>query len=494
MDDLSGIRSILPFLPISLSSTPSSPHLTWPEEAERSLCDLTKGPTVSHVDSGSKFFDFIDNVRNELDFSSQPPLAYATSNGLSFFFDQHLSRDEAKVWFDEVVPSLAALLLRLPSLLEAHYCKSNKLVAIDKFKLRLLGSQEAGIVILNRELIAALLACAFFCLFPTKDRVATHLSRVNFDELFATLINGRRQFQHQKMKCFVHYFQRICKDILVPKGVISFERKVLPPCYDANFWNNSDTILCHMQIFASGSIEDQPHEALEIVFSNKYYGLNSISMGCVQEQIRFLTTPELVVGLLFIACMEENEAIEVVGVERYSQYTGYASSFRFAGEYLDTKPVDLIGRRKRRIVAMDALNKPLEVQYETKFLLREVNKAFVGFMESKYKSNFADSQECKSSSMNSDANANVGIATGNWGCGIFGGDPQIKCMIQWMAASQVIAWIANQNWNVSDLWNKVMDYTSQKLEGQTALDFFSWLQSECTNIIHVGPDPLSGSK
>lgn len=40
--------------------------------------------------------------------------------------------------------------------------------------------------------------------------------------------------------------------------------------------------------------------------------------------------------------------------------------------------------------------------------------------------------------MNSDANANVGIATGNWGCGIFGGDPQIKCMIQWMAASQVL--------------------------------------------------------
>jgi hypothetical protein len=33
---------------------------------------------------------------------------------------------------------------------------------------------------------------------------------------------------------------------------------------------------------------------------------------------------------------------------------------------------------------------------------------------------------------------NIGIATGNWGCGAFGGDPEIKTMIQWLAASQVI--------------------------------------------------------
>jgi poly(ADP-ribose) glycohydrolase len=54
------------------------------------------------------------------------------------------------VWFEEVVPGLAVLLLRLPSLLEAHYCKSNKLIGSEECNLRLLGSQDAGIVILNR--------------------------------------------------------------------------------------------------------------------------------------------------------------------------------------------------------------------------------------------------------------------------------------------------------------------------------------------------------
>jgi hypothetical protein len=37
---------------------------------------------------------------------------------------------------------------------------------------------------------------------------------------------------------------------------------------------------------------------------------------------------------------------------------------------LDKKPVDSMERRKTWIVAMDALNKPSEEQYETKFLLK----------------------------------------------------------------------------------------------------------------------------
>ena len=31
----------------------------------------------------------------------------------------------------------------------------------------------------------------------------------------------------------------------------------------------------------------------------------------------------------------------------------------------------------------------------------------------------------------------IGVVTGNWGCGAFGGDPELKTIIQWLAASQV---------------------------------------------------------
>ena len=38
---------------------------------------------------------------------------------------------------------------------------------------------------MNQELIGALLACSFFCLFPNSSRGANHLQVINFDHLFA---------------------------------------------------------------------------------------------------------------------------------------------------------------------------------------------------------------------------------------------------------------------------------------------------------------------
>jgi len=35
-----------------------------------------------------------------------------------------------------------------------------------------------------------------------------------------------------------------------------------------------------------------------------------------------MVCPELIAGMLFLPAMADNEAIEVVGVERFSSYTG----------------------------------------------------------------------------------------------------------------------------------------------------------------------------
>jgi hypothetical protein len=63
---------------------------------------------------------------------------------------QLISRAEASKWFEEVVPALANLLLRLPSLLESHYQDADYLFNGVRTGLRLLGSQEAGIVFLGQ--------------------------------------------------------------------------------------------------------------------------------------------------------------------------------------------------------------------------------------------------------------------------------------------------------------------------------------------------------
>ena len=72
------------------------------------------------------------------------------------------------------------------------------------------------------------------------------------------------------------------------------------------------------------------------------------------------------------------------GFERFSNYQGYASSFQFGGNHIDDTPIEIESwHRKSRLVAIDALYFPQKdargEQYRMKNILRELNKAYVGF-------------------------------------------------------------------------------------------------------------------
>ncbi|KAL6517081.1 hypothetical protein OROHE_017787 [Orobanche hederae] len=333
--------------------------------------------------------------------------------------------------------------------------------------------------------------------------------------------------QENKIKCLVHYFEKICSNM--PTGNVSFERKLLhlknsssDIVYPhADFWSKSTVSLCQLEVHTTGLIEDQLTEALEVDFANKYIGGGALSRGCVQEEIRFMINPELIVSTLFLPEMADNEAIEIVGSERFSNYTGYARSFRFSGDYVDRKTVDEMGRRRTRIIAIDALCNPGKRQYRLECLLRETNKAFCGFLDQHkcqhhqmpleedikcswatkvptsssqtYKETFYPVKPNDSGQVQHDE---IGVATGNWGCGAFGGDPQVKVVIQWLAASQarrpfisyytfgleplqklelVAQWILSQEWTVGDLWNILVEYSTQRLRGETKIGLFKWL-------------------
>ncbi|GER27934.1 poly(ADP-ribose) glycohydrolase [Striga asiatica] len=478
MDCREDFRSILPFLPVIIRS--DAAH--WPPPVEEALRYLSRGTSQSNVNSGQLFALAIADLRNSLGVSTLHPSA---SLGLSLFFDTLMSKDESETWFRDVIPRLADLLLKLPALLEAHYQNAAVTNGMET-GLKLLEAQQPGIVILSQELIAALLACALFCLFPTTGRGEKHLRSINFDKLFLCLHERNRANQENKIKCIVHYFERVCKNM--PAGNVSFERKVLPlrnssPSNivypEADFWINSTISLCRLEVHIPGLIEDQPTEALEVDFANRYIGGGVLRRGCVQEEIRFVTNPELITSMLFLPMMADNEAIEIIGSERFSNYTGYSSSFRFSGDHEDEKGIDKLRRRKTRIIAIDALRRPGEAQYTPECLLREINKSFCGFFNS-----FEGEGE------------EIGVATGNWGCGAFGGDPQVKAVIQWLAASQakrpfvlyytfgleqleklemVVQWIVSQKWSVGEVWSKLVEYSGQRLSGKTAVGFFEWL-------------------
>lgn len=73
---------------------------------------------------------------------------------VGFWLVQLMSVDESTNWFGVVIPALADLLLRFPSLLEAHYQHADSLQhgALHGVKtgLCLLESQVAGIVLLSQ--------------------------------------------------------------------------------------------------------------------------------------------------------------------------------------------------------------------------------------------------------------------------------------------------------------------------------------------------------
>ncbi|XP_043711714.1 poly(ADP-ribose) glycohydrolase 1-like isoform X2 [Telopea speciosissima] len=545
MEKREELISILPFLPVVLQSS----SLLWPSQVVEGLKALSRGPEHSEVDSGEVLFLAISDLRDSLCLSES--LAVSAAEGYALFFDELMSRVESRKWFSEVLPSLAALLLRLPSLLDIHYQNADNLLGGVKTGLRIIGPQEAGIVFLSQELIGALITCSFFCLFPITNRDAEDLPDINFNHLFASIYTNYSESQEHKIKCIIHYFERISS--CMPTGCVSFERKLLSGKHvpfsvsypDTEFWSKSAIPLCHFEVSHSGLIEDQLCESLEVDFANKYIGGGALRRGCVQEEIRFVINPELIAGMLFLPCMADNEAIEIFGAERFSNYTGYASSFHFVGDYVDEKPVDFMGRQKTRIVAIDALCSPGMRQYRPECLLRETNKAFCGFFDQSkqhlYQETFQveafcgdkNAQEFESHSgkagsvqmdrplsspeglndgasiaelinkshielsrQSKDPQDDIGIVTGNWGCGAFGGDPELKSIIQWLAASQafrpfilyctfgeetlrnmeqVTQWILLHEWTIGDLWNMLSEYSSQRLKRKTNTGFFTWL-------------------
>ena len=135
-----------------------------------------------------------------------------------------------------------------------------------------------------------------------------------------------------------------------------------------------------------------------------------------------MINPECLVSILFCEKMDDLESILITGAEQFSTYTGYADTFTYTGPYTDTNPVDDRQRRCVSIIAMDATCYfGSAQQFCKKGILRELNKAYSGF----------------TNGVGGDAQTLTPVATGNWGCGVFGGDKALKTLIQWLAASRV---------------------------------------------------------
>uniref|UniRef100_A0A8D0APV9 poly(ADP-ribose) glycohydrolase n=1 Tax=Sander lucioperca TaxID=283035 RepID=A0A8D0APV9_SANLU len=278
----------------------------------------------------------------------------------------------------------------------------------------LLKSRMNHSLTLSQEQIACLLANAFFCTFPRRNSRKSEYC--NYPEInFYRLFDGSSPRKIEKLKTLLCYFRRVTQT--KPKGLVTFTRQMLnnPPN-----WESSQTQLKRLHITCEGTIEDDGYGMLQVDFANRLVGGGVTGHGLVQEEIRFLINTELIVSRLFTEALEHNECLIVTGTEQYSKYTGYAESYKWKTSHKDETARDDWQRRCTEIVAIDALKfRHFLEQFLPEKITRELNKAYCGFFRNK-----ANSKHLSA------------VATGNWGCGAFGGDTRLKALIQLMAAAE----------------------------------------------------------
>ncbi|XP_035220062.1 poly(ADP-ribose) glycohydrolase-like isoform X2 [Stegodyphus dumicola] len=331
--------------------------------------------------------------------------------GLHTFFNVCLSAAERSHFFETVLPVMIDMALNLP-----YICTQ---------PVPLLKKDTDHSVTMSQKQIGCLLLNAFFCTFPRRTLPGRYKKErwnceyatypdINFNRLFYGTKDNVPSKNTEKLKCLINYFRRITAK--EPCGTVTFHRQCLQ---DLPKWEKSTCRIRTVVIKGDGLIETDGCGMLQVDFANKFVGGGVLGQGCVQEEIRFVICPELIVSRLFVECLDFNEVLIVTGVEQYNKYSGYSDGFKWEGNFDDRTPRDAWGRRCTQVVAMDAkhFRNPAE-QFKEMYITRELNKAFCGFYENALPENLP------------------AVATGNWGCGAFNGNPSLKFLIQLMAASQ----------------------------------------------------------
>ena len=263
--------------------------------------------------------------------------------------------------------------------------------------------------------------------------------------------------------------------------MVTFTRRSLSP-EEFPKWETSKAPIGEtlLHITSEGTIEDQGLGLLQVDFANKFLGGGVLGAGCVQEEIRFVICPELLISKLFTECLKPNEALLMVGAERFSNYAGYASSFEWSSNHEDNTPRDSSRRRMTHVVAIDALSfVQSSHQFRADLMLRELNKAFVGFYHPL-------------------STAAPGVASGNWGCGAFGGDAKLKALLQLLVCTEakrplvyytfgnaqlrdevfeMHSFMKEENITVEELWNVLKTYSQRDSN-----DLYSFIQTEIRKV------------
>eukprot|EP01103_Thecamoeba_quadrilineata_P002904 TRINITY_DN12752_c0_g1_i1.p1 TRINITY_DN12752_c0_g1~~TRINITY_DN12752_c0_g1_i1.p1 ORF type:complete len:464 (-),score=68.56 TRINITY_DN12752_c0_g1_i1:136-1527(-) len=333
----------------------------------------------------------------------------------------------------------------MSKLISYHSKDQQKVQSLKEFGRFLEGYPENGLTIL-KELIKSIATLGmlretttFITILQPLTQVKTTIPRTILDPLIASAILGmlpenRQSLNFQslymllgnpsqaaKLKMILSLFENT--DLVSKanrRSDLTVQRRVLDPYLSHTDWIAMDVSLGELQLMGdSSSMEEGASTHAIVDFANRWVGGGVLHHGCLQEEILFASHPLLLASMAFVAPMTDKEAIIFEGPRKMCTFRGYGRTLEFEGAVQEgTFPAV-------QLIAIDALpfgrvsELPYDAQFRPEFVLRELNKAFVGFDKPK---------EC--------LEEHERIATGNWGCGAFGGNLQLKSLIQWLAASK----------------------------------------------------------
>ena len=317
----------------------------------------------------------------------------------NFFKEIENSYSEEGIKFLKVYNNIRDLVLNIESIL--------------KPEIKILKTGTTDKQILTRKQVALIFILGFFRIFE----IGVYKMKVNVRYNFGEILNSRAGSSFEKGRCLLNYLIIIGKWLEEKNPLLEENVTYIRENKEFNI-NKYDNIqkLCEIDIKKKGSLFESD-ASFCVDFANMYIGGGALSGGCVQEEILFAVEPEAIVSIFLMEKMNDNDAIRIDNLIQYSNYSGYGHNFRFEENAIKNNQ-KLI---KHNIIAIDAVC-VYSGGFETTDIERDLAKAFIGFNLI----NFSDEKVLKMKKT---------ISTGNWGCGAFGGDFELKFLQQWLAAT-----------------------------------------------------------
>ncbi|XP_067014463.2 uncharacterized protein [Anabrus simplex] len=331
--------------------------LPWWPQVQRHLTQLALARSSKEFIEGMLKIHNMCNISLDPDEETPDPTMFSE---LETFLEKELQPEERRHFLEHTTPAMVQRALQL---------KQFKPPSGLRFSLQ----QQADHVELERSFVASLLAHAFFSTFP-KRTVKTHptLQDFNFTNFFKHLDNS---WQKAKLRSVLQYFDYLESNGL-PEQKITFSRQVMTgrDWLTIEDWLECGLPLCPLLVRHEGRLDRAEAGALHVCFASSHLGGRVLGEGTSQECLQFCTQPELLTMLSCVEALEDNEVVAVEGVMQTTRITG--PRHRAVMEVVSQPPL-------MSVCCMDAENYmrlPMS-QYEEDNVLRELNKALLGFRQ-----------------------------------------------------------------------------------------------------------------